>query len=668
MKILNYLHQIIILIIVAILLYFISGRLIGSGVNIFKRIFSVSFSIIFTTFIYWYTYLRHYDYSADEMVEGVVNVTTILWIGSMLLITMLVYLFLELFDPIAIEGKRAERTFFGKRIINYWQYQKRLRTVVKIAVTNGITSTVKFARYRESERDLAIALRNTLEQCGGIFIKFGQVLSTRKELFSPVFIEELEKLQQNVPEIPIEQVKEILNKNLKDDIEQIFSNFDYKPIAAASIGQVHKAVLKKNNEQVVVKILRPDIKEIMNKDLNILLEFANWISVKTQWAKNIGFQDIAEGFANSLKEEIDFDIEVRNMIQISNVLKNAKASQNVRIPKVYKEYCNENIIVMEHIEGVSVAECEKIFSSTKFNRHDIAQSLLFSYFEQALISGIFHADPHPGNIYFNEKTGELSILDFGAVCRLSSTEQEGLKLFFIGIHQGDASVLYDGVTMLVKKTDDLNRKDIEQAINQILLKASYVDRIPTDEIIYSIFSVIRNSGLHMYPSVSVAMRVVVTLDGTLSIIDPNFNILEETKIFFNQFMRKSLTEAISKPMESFNKMEEELAIMIPNLKRVPRRISHFLKKIEDGKVILHHDIFSDKSNAKFVTELFSKFVLLMVGITFGLISTALLAISQLINTAYAIYLNTAAYLGLFLCAILLVRLSIQAIRDMRKDD
>lgn len=668
MKRLDYLHQGIILIVVAIVIYFISGRLIGSGVNIFKRVFSVLFSIVFTTFIYWYTYLRHHNYVPDEMVEGIVNVTTILWIGSMLLISMLVYLFLELFDPIAIEGKKSEKKFIGVRLINYWKYQKRLRTVLKIAVTNGVTKTVKYARNRESEKELAIALRDTLEQCGGIFIKFGQVLSTRKELFSPIFIDELEKLQQNVTEIPIEQVRKILNNNLPDKPENVFSYFDEKPLAAASIGQVHKAILKRNNEPVVVKILRPEIREIMNKDLNILLEFASLLTDRSQWAKNIGFQDIAEGFANSLKEEIDFVIEVRNMIQISNILKDANANFQVKIPTVFEEYCNENIIVMEHIEGTSVAESNEIFARTNYDRHEVAQAVAFSYFEQALISGIFQADPHPGNIFFNEHTGEISILDFGAVCRLSATEQEGLKLFFIGIQKCDASILYDGITMLVKKTDNLNRKDIEQEIDQILLKLSYVDKIPSDEIVYSIFSVIRNSGLQMYPSVSVALRVVVTLDGTLNVIDPNFNIFEEAKVFFDLFTRKSLSKTMFKPIETFNKVEEELAIMIPTMKRFPRRVNQFIKKLEDGKLILHHDIFSDKSNSKFVTELFSKFVLLMVGITFGIISTALLAIAQFINTAYAIYLNTAAYLGLFLCAILLVRLSIQAIRDMRKND
>ena len=113
-------------------------------------------------------------------------------------------------------------------------------------------------------------------------------------------------------------------------------------------------------------------------------------------------------------------------------------------------------------------------------------------------------------------------------------------------------------------------------------------------------------------------------------------------------------------------IEEELALILPNLRKLPRRVDQLFKKVESGKIILHHDIFSDKTNAMFVTQLFSKFVLLLVGITFGIISVALLAISQFIHNAYAIYLNTAAYLGLFLCAILLVRLSIQAIRDIKR--
>ncbi len=667
MRRLNIILPIVQIFFVSVLIFFISGRLIGSNVNIFKRILSVIISVSFTTFIFWYTYLRGTDYTFSfSTMNNVVNVATLLWVGSMLLISMLIYLFFELFDPIALDennGRVVGKKSFIKRLIGYWRHQKRLRTVLKIAVTNGITRTMKYARNRDSDRELAVAFRDTLEQCGGIFIKFGQVLSTRKELFSPIFIEELEKLQQNVTQLSEQQVKDILKQNLPGEIHDVFSDFSMKPIAAASIGQVHRAILKSTNEKVVVKLLRPDVKEIMREDLSILIEFANWVSSKSQWAENLGFRDIAEGFAASLREEIDFNIEARNMIQIKNVMENSNLKVN--IPKVYEKYSNENILVMGLAQGQSVANRYQFYNA---NCNEVAETLLFSYLEQALVSGIFHADPHPGNIYYDEETKIITLLDFGAVCRLPSTQQEGLKLFFIGIQQRDASILFDGISLLVKNKNDVDRHELEQAISQIILKISYVDRIQTDELVYSIFTVIRDYGLQFYPSVSVALRVVVTLDGTLRIIEPTFNIFEEAKKFSNQYLKQAFKKPFKEPIATKDRLEEELALILPNLRKIPRRVDQLFKRVEDGKVILHHDIFSDKNNSKFITQLFSKFVLLMVGITFGVISVALLAISQFINTAYAIYLNTAAYLGLFLCAILLVRLSIQAIRDMKRNE
>ena len=172
--------------------------------------------------------------------------------------------------------------------------------------------------------------------------------------------------------------------------------------------------------------------------------------------------------------------------------------------------------------------------------------------------------------------------------------------------------------------------------------------------------------MHFFAAVSVALRAIVTLDGTLSIIKPGFEIFSEVKDFSNDYLKASLIKPLKEPRATKQLLEEELALMLPNLKKLPRRMEQMVKKIESGKIILHHDIFSDKANAKFITQLFSRFVLLFVGITFGIISVALLAISQFINTVYAVYLNTASYLGLFLCAILLVRLSIQAIRDLKK--
>jgi len=653
------------ILVVSGLIYIVSGRLIGSNINFVRRVLSVVISVTLTSFVYWYSYLRHTDFLSETMMQTVTEVSTLIWIGSMLLISMLLYLVFELFDPSGITNgdRRNGQKSLLLRLRSYWRQQKRLRQVLKIAVTNGVVQTIKYARQRENEKELAIALRATLEQCGGIFIKFGQVLSTRKELFSPIFIDELERLQHRVKPLPEEQVKQILERSLPQSTDEIFSQFQMEPIAAASIGQVHKARLK-NYEEVVVKLLRPEVKGIMRDDLEILEEFANWLSTKSTWAESLGFRELAGGFADGLREEIHLDIEVRNTLQVKNAL--AKSDYKVRIPKIFTPYSNENIIVMEYIRGQSVADGASEFNRLSIDRRSFARTVLYSFFEQMLFAGIFHADPHPGNIHIDETDGTPVLLDFGAVGRLGATQQEGLKLFLMGIQLNDSSVLYDGLTLLVENADHAERARMEQAIDQILLKISYVDRIPTEELIHALFTVVRDFGLAFYPAVGLALRSLVTLDGTLRVIDSRFDIFTEAKDFSATYMRASFLKPFKEPMATKERLQEELSMLIPTLRKMPRRVDQLIQRVESGKIILHHDVFSDEHNARFITHLFSRFVLLLVGITFGIISVALLAISQFIHDSYAVYLNTAAYLGLFLCAILLVRLSIQALRSMKQ--
>lgn len=656
------------IIVFAGLIYFISGRLIGTNVNFMKRVLSVMISVLLTTFVYWYSYLRYTDYIYRTMTDQIMEISTLLWLGSMLLISMLLYLFLELFDSSGLSSKGERITgkkniFF--RIRTSWRHQKRLRQVLKIAMKNGIPQTIKYARERENDKILAGALRQTLEECGGIFIKFGQVLSTRNDLFPPIVIDELEKLQQNVKPLEMAQVEDIL-QSLSYDADKVFSFFDKKPLASASIGQVHVATLRQSGQPVVVKLRRPEIREIMDDDLSLLVEFATRLSEKSSWAENLGFKQLALGFAESFREEIHFDIEARNMIQMTNALRNSK--NRVKIPRVYTEYSDERVLVMERVKGVSVANISHEHVYVSIDRKQYAKVMLYSFIEQMLYAGIFHADPHPGNLYINDKDGQPILLDFGAVGRLGAQQQEGLKLLLIGIHQRDAAIVYDGVMLLVEKTNVADRAKMEQALDQILLKISYIDRIQTDELIYAIFTVVRDFGLAFYPAVGLALRSIVTLDGTLRIIDKDFDIFSEVKNFSADYLQNILWKPFKEPRVVKEKLEEELSLLVPVLRKLPRRLDQLIQRVESGKIILHHDIFSDSHNAMFIIRLFSRFVLLMSGITFGIISVALLAVSQFIHTSYAIYLNTAAYLGLFLCAVLLVRLSIQAIREMKRKE
>lgn len=383
-----YLKLLIQIIFVAGIIYFVSGRLIGSNINFVRRVLSVVISVTLTSFVYWYSYLRHRDFLSETMMQTVTEVSTLIWIGSMLLISMLLYLVFELFDPIGIKGgeRRHGQKSILLRLRSYWRQQKRLRQVLKIAVTNGIVQTIKYARQRENEKELAIALRTTLEQCGGIFVKFGQVLSTRKELFSPIIIDELEHLQQSVKPLPHEQVTKILETSLPRSVDDVFINFQTEPLAAASIGQVHKARLK-NYEEVVVKLLRPEVKGIMRDDLDILEEFANWFSNKSTWAESLGFRELAGGFADGLREEIHLDIEVRNTLQVTNAL--AKSDYKVRIPKIYTEFCDEDIIVMEYVRGKSVAEGASEFRRQNIDRSQFARTILYSFLSRCYFQGYF---------------------------------------------------------------------------------------------------------------------------------------------------------------------------------------------------------------------------------------------------------------------------------------
>lgn len=648
--------------IVGFIVYFVTGRLMGAQVNFIRKVISVAASVILTSVVYWYTYLRFTNFSDESTLHIAMDPSALLWVGCMLLLSMLFYLISELVDPLQLNGSvdNTQQKSWWRRIRNHWRHQKRLRYILKMAVTNGLSRTIKYARQPESQRELAIGLRDTLEKSGGMFIKFGQVLSTRKELFSPVFIDELEKLQHNVDPLAPEKVHHILYNELPYDVSSVFSYIDPTPLAAASIGQVHKAVLH-NGERVIIKLLRPEVKEVLRDDLGLLVDFSTWLTNKSAWAESLSFRELAHGFAETIREEMDFSLEVRNMMQMGKSLENN--IYHIHVPKVYPQYSAHNILVMEYIDGESVSDAANIFSAHGTNRKDFARDILYSFFEQLLFAGIFHADPHPGNIHVEHASGEPVLLDFGSVGRLAVQQQEGLKLFFMGVQQEDADILFDGIVLLVDDIDITKREEMEQSISQVLMRISYLDNIPAEELVGMIFEVVRHYGLKFRSSVAAALRSLVTLEGTLHVIDPTFDFFDEAKAFSAEYMRASITKPFREPMETKKRLEEEFSTLLPQLRKLPRRLDRLVQLVEAGKVTLHHDLFSDPTSANFVRMLFSRIILLAVGVTFGIISVALLAIAQFIDEMYAVYLNTASYMGLFLCAILLVRVSVQALRD-----
>ncbi|MGX9135322.1 ABC1 kinase family protein [Rummeliibacillus sp. JY-2-4R] len=661
----NYLWTTLQLIGIGILIYFVSGRLIGTKLNLIKKVLSAILSVVFTTFVYWYSYLRYTEFPKEDMIKEVTNISTLVWIGSMLLITMLFYLILELFDPIQL-GERGERLAGNRNIIfrirSSFRRQRRLAQVFRIAFKQGVGRTLSYKRSYENDRYLASTLRNTLEECGGIFIKFGQVLSTRKDILPLAFIEELEKLQQFVKPMTIEQLHEQLAKGLQKPLGEVFKYFDDEPIAAGSIGQVHRAVLKDNGDEVIIKILRPEVTSLITQDLEILLHFSKWLTEESSWAENIGLHHLATGFADALREEINFEIEAKNMEQMTNALSSDKKC--CEIPKVYKQYSNRMILVIEFIHGVSIRDSALLLKQHGIKEIELLRSIYDSILHQMLVTGIFHADPHPGNIYVIEETGQACFLDFGAVGRLGPIQQQGLRTLFIGIERNDPKVVFEGLKDIIQDGEVQNEEDLLQSISQLLVQLSYLNTISVEELVQSLFTITQKYELRLYPMVGVALRALITLEGTLNVLDTKFDLFVEAKRFTSKNKIDFLPVKSLKDAKEM--LEQELVMLIPTLQDLPRRLESMADTIGKGKVTVKLDIFSEKASSTFVNKWLSNFMLLLVGITIGIISVSLLAITQFIQSTSAIYLNTASFLGLFLSAVILVRLSIYAIRTSKK--
>ncbi|SDY76321.1 AarF/UbiB family protein [Bacillus sp. 166amftsu] len=640
----------------AVIMAFISGRLIGTKLNLLKQASAAIMGVTVTSAMYWFMYLRYHD-------ESIVGVDRYFWLGSSLIVSMLFYLMFELFDPIRREEK--EETLNGSRnpISNFFARigrQKRYMRVTSIALKHGMGKYLALKRTPEADYKLAIALRNTLEECGGVFIKFGQVLSTRSDLLPSSFIHELSNLQENVTRLSHDQVEGILKNELSVPKDELFSFFDMEPLAAASIGQVHKAKLKATNQDIVVKLLRPDISSTIQRDLDILMHFALWISNKSNWAKNIGFLDLAQGFSIAMKEEIDFKIEARNFKQVSASMENSQTK--VKIPKVYQEYSNSKILVLEFLDGVSVKNGTALLNELHIDTKEVQRQLFDCILEQIFFKGIFHADPHPGNVYILQD-GTPALLDFGSVGRLGTLQQDAFKRLLIGFERKNSYILLDGLLQLVETKPSIDKDSLEQAISQLLIQSTYSSSSSSEEFIQGLFQIIADFELAFYPMVAGAFRSLITLEGTMLQLNPQFNLMDEAKRFAKDHAVNFM------PVSNYTDLKEaatnELMSILPAVRRIPRKLDDLSSKLENGELSLKVGFFSDPTNASFVTTFISQLLITLIGTAFGGISIGVLYLANDAKEPNDQFLSVVGYVGLFISAILLVRVAIHAVRKFK---
>ncbi len=383
-------------------------------------------------------------------------------------------------------------------------------------------------------------LRKMFEELGPSFIKFGQVLSCRPDLLPVEYARELSRLTDSVPPFPFEQAKEIIEQDLGLRIEEVFVEFDPVPVAAASIAQVHKAILLDGTE-VMVKVQRPDIERIIDRDISILGGIADLMDAYVPEIAVHNPRGIVTEFSRTIHRELDFFIEASNASRLRHNFQN---SDVLYVPRIFSDLTTKHVIVLERIEGIRINDFGRI-DREGYDRREITKKGAAAYFKMVFQDGFFHGDPHPGNI-FVLPDGRIALVDFGIMGRVS---EENMKYFsdtVIAIVERDLDKLveqYVNFGFLTDEAVDVDRLRAElkedlgeflepyysgMTIRQVDLGA-YFERLTQISIRFK---------LRMPQNLYLVNKTLLTIEGILRQIDPEFNLIETAEPYVARLIRR----------------------------------------------------------------------------------------------------------------------------------
>ncbi len=421
---------------------------------------------------------------------------------------------------------------------------------------------------KESE-PVETRLRRLLEEAGGVYVKVGQIAATRADLLPPEMCAELASLQNRVPAEPRHRIEPVLEAELGRPVAEVFAEFEWEPLAAASIGQTHRATLH-SGEKVVVKVQRPDIERSMERDLAALAQVAGVAERRTPLGRNIRSGEILAQFAENLLQELDFVGEAKSMTEMAVVL---DAASGVRVPRAHMELCTRRILVQERFEGVTVADIDD-HGGSEPARRALADTLLRSALDQILRVGFFHADPHPGNVFILED-GALGLIDFGAVGRLDPIQREAVVDLMAGLVRGDIGLIRDAIERVADMDEDVPPELLERAIARVLAETLRPGGQTDPKALQQLVLMLAQFGIRLPGDLVLLSRALVTLDGTLGAMSPGLTIASA--------VAEVSASTDGRPVLDQKAMvRDALLTTLPRLRRLPDRIDRIVTMAARG--------------------------------------------------------------------------------------
>lgn len=474
----------------------------------------------------------------------------------------------------------------------------RLQTIVGVLIRHGLGDVVHrlglteqlaragHAAQWEHAADLArleppVQVRLAMEELGPTFVKLGQILAGRADLFGPEWIAEFEKLHSHVPPLPLDKLRPQLREDLGGEPEAVFARFDTEPLAAASIAQVHRAKLQDGTE-VIVKIRRPGIADTIAADLRLLGRLAALAEEQLPWLKPYQPQLLVKELAKSLQRELDLASECRNAERIA---KNMAEMPWIVVPRVHWAHTRERVNVQDHINGIAGNHLEAL-SQAGYDRKLLAQRGAQSVLKMIVEDGLFHADPHPGNVFYLPDN-RIAFIDFGMVGRLSTKRRSELLGLLLGLVERNPQAVAD---VLLDWTGDGSNADIDTLEAEI---EAFVDQyygVPLSQLslgsmLGDVTAILREHRLALPSDLALLIKAFITLEGLGRGLDPDFHMAEEALPLLRKVMRAQYRPRVL-AQRAWRNLRRTLAMV----EQLPHDISRLMRNARRGKLNIHLDI------------------------------------------------------------------------------
>jgi predicted unusual protein kinase regulating ubiquinone biosynthesis (AarF/ABC1/UbiB family) len=527
------------------------------------------------------------------------------------------------------------------------QHLNRYRQIAWLFVKYGRSDLVKDAGLEETleaeqrvtpkEAAKASELADDLEKLGPTFVKLGQLLSTRVELLPRAYLEALARLQDKVEPFPFDEVEKIVTSELGVRMSKAFSDFEVAPMAAASLGQVHRARLR-DGRQVAVKVQRPGIRDAMLEDLDALDEIAEFLDNHTAAGKRYEFCQMLDQFRKSLLRELDYRLEASNLTTIG---KNLTEFEHIVVPEPIADYVTSRVLTMQYVHGKKITDLNPL-ARMEFDGDALAEELFRAYLQQILVDGFFHADPHPGNVFLTDDY-QIALIDLGMVGKIMPGLQEQLLQLLLAIAEGRGDDAADIAIKVGDRKEDFAEKEFKHAIAEIVARqqGATVEQMQVGRLVLEVTQVAGESGVRVPAELTMLGKTLLNLDQVGRTIAPDFDPNASIRRNAAQIMQQRLLKSLS-PGNLFSGVLELKDLV----QRLPARLNKIIDAIANNEMKISVDAIDEKTLVLGFQKVANR-------ITVGLIIAALIvgaAMMMRVETSFRIWGYPGLAILLFLAA------------------